>query len=125
MAKGLKIDPGTACIQLDVVSSADGRPVSCSTSFFPQGRFPAMAEEFERLHSITKAFMAQGLVDYVRVSTELVARHADAAELELLRLSPGAIVIEATAINADPEGVPVQFSRTRFAADRVKLKIDT
>lgn len=84
-----------------------------------------MAEQFEELRSITKAFAAQGLADYIRISTELVARHADAAELALLRLSPGAIVIEATAINADPEGVPVQFSRTRFAADRVKLKIDT
>jgi GntR family phosphonate transport system transcriptional regulator len=125
VAKGLKIDPGALCIQLDLVSSADGRPVSCSTSFFPESRFPAMAEQFEQLRSITKAFAAQGLADYVRVSTELVARHADAAELALLRLSPGAIVIEATAINADPDGVPVQFSRTRFAADRVKLKIET
>lgn len=125
VASGLQIAPGTACVQLDLVSSADGRPVSCSTSYFPMERFGQMAEQFERLGSITKAFAAQGLADYVRVSTELVARHADADELVLLRLSPGAIVIAATAINADPDGVPVQFSRTRFAADRVKLKLET
>lgn len=84
-----------------------------------------MAEKVKKLGSITKAFAAEGLPDYVRVSTELVARHADADELALPRLSPGAIVIEATAINADPDGVPVQFARTRFAADHVKLKIET
>jgi len=125
VATGLKIAPGHTCIRMELVSSADGRPVSCSTSYFPMDRFPHMAEQFEGLGSITKAFAAQGLADYVRVSTELVARHANADELVLLRLSPGAIVIEATAINADPDGVPVQFSRTRFAADRVKLKIET
>ncbi|CAN7320969.1 phosphonate metabolism transcriptional regulator PhnF [Pararhizobium sp. LjRoot255] len=125
VAAGLRVAPGTDCIQLNLVSSADGRPVSCSTNFFPSDRFPRMAEKVKKLGSITKAFAAEGLPDYVRVSTELVARHADADELALLRLSPGAIVIEATSINADPDGVPVQFARTRFAADRVKLKIET
>jgi GntR family phosphonate transport system transcriptional regulator len=125
VAAGLRIAPGTDCIQLSLVSSADGRPVSCSTNFFPIGRFPHMAAHVEKLGSITKAFAAEGLPDYVRISTELVARHADAEELALLRLSPGAIVIEATAVNGDPDGVPVQFARTRFAADRVKLKIET
>lgn len=125
MAAGLSVAPGTDCIRIDLVSSADGRPVSCSTSFFPAARFPRMAEHVRSSGSITKAFAASGLPDYVRVSTELVARHADADELDLLKLSPGAIVIEATAVNADPEGRPVQFSRTRFAADRVKIKIDT
>lgn len=125
VAAGLGIAPGTNCIMLDLMRSADGRPVSYSTNFFPMQRFPHMAEQVEKLGSITKAFAAEGLPDYVRVSTELVARHADADELAMLRLSPGAIVIEATAINADPEGVPVQFARTRFAADRVKLKIET
>ncbi|HTO33206.1 MAG TPA: phosphonate metabolism transcriptional regulator PhnF [Pararhizobium sp.] len=125
VAAGLGIAPGASCIQLKLLSSADGRPVSCSTSYFPEARFPRIAEHFDKLGSITKAFAAEGLADYVRASTELVARHADANELSLLRLSPGAIVIEATAINADPDGAPVQFARTRFAADRVKLKIET
>ena len=125
VAAGLGIATATPCIRLELVSSADGRPVSCSTSYFLSERFPQMAEHFEKTGSITRAFAAHGLADYVRASTELVARHADAGELSLLRLSPGAIVIEATAVNADPDGVPIQFARTRFAADRVKLKIET
>jgi GntR family phosphonate transport system transcriptional regulator len=125
IADALGLSPGDVCIRLDLLSSADGRGVSCSTSYFSAERFPQMAEHFARLGSITRSFAASGLDDYVRASTDIVARHADANELALLKLSPGAIVIEAQAINADPQGRPVQYSRTRFAADRVKLTIET
>ena len=55
----------------------------------------------------------------------IVARHADADELATLKLSAGAIVLETIAVNADPDGVPVQYSRSRFAADRVTLRMET
>ncbi|OJF91317.1 phosphonate metabolism transcriptional regulator PhnF [Pararhizobium antarcticum] len=125
IADALGLAPGAPCIRLDLLSSADGRGVSCSTSYFSAERFPQIAAHFATLGSITRSFAASGLDDYVRASTEIVARHADANELVLLKLSPGAIVIEAQAINADLQGRPVQYSRTRFAADRVKLTIET
>lgn len=125
VARALGLAAGSDCIQLHTVSSADDRPVSFSTSYFPAERFGDMAEHFEALGSITRAFAAQGLPDYVRASTEIIGRHADAEELATLRLSPGAIVLEARAINTDLVGVPVQYARTRFAADRVQLTIET
>lgn len=125
IAAALGISPGTCLVELRTVSSGDGRPLSVSASYFPADRFPRMVEEYARLGSVTKAFATHGLDDYVRVTTELVARHADADELALLKLSPGAIVMEAQSVNADLKGRPVEFSRTRFAADRMKLKIET
>jgi GntR family phosphonate transport system transcriptional regulator len=125
VAKALEIMPGDPVIELRTVSSGDGRPLSVSSSYYPARRFPRMAEEFENLHSVTKAFAAQGLDDYVRISTEIVARHADAEELSMLKLSPGAIVLEAQSVNADLDGKPVEYSRSRFAADRMKLRIET
>ncbi|MBB4184531.1 GntR family phosphonate transport system transcriptional regulator [Sinorhizobium terangae] len=125
IAAALAVSPGAVLIELRTVSSGDGRPLSTSVSYYPAERFPRMAEEYSRLGSVTKAFAAHGLDDYVRVSTELVARHADAQELSLLKLSPGAIVMEAQSVNADLDGKPVEFSRTRFAADRMKLRIET
>lgn len=83
-----------------------------------------MAEEYAQLGSVTKAFAAHGLDDYVRVSTEIVARHAEAEELASETIA-GAIVMETQSVNADLEGRPVEYSRTRFAADRVKLRIET
>ncbi|OHV79658.1 phosphonate metabolism transcriptional regulator PhnF [Ensifer sp. LCM 4579] len=125
VAAALALPPGAAVVELQSVSSGDGRPLSATIAYFPAGRFPEMAQLYARLGSITKAFAAQGLDDYVRVSTEIVARHADAEELKLLKLSAGAIVIEALSVNADVEGRPVEYSRTRFAADRMKFRIET
>jgi len=125
VAAALGLPLNAPVVELCTVSSGDGRPLSATIAYFPGERFPEMAQQYARLGSVTKAFAAQGLEDYVRVSTEIVARHADAEELELLKLSPGAIVIEALAVNADLDGRPVEYSLTRFAADRMKLRIET
>ncbi len=125
VAAALGLAPGSPLVELRTVSSGDGRPLSASFSYFPSERFPKMAEHYARLGSVTKAFAAQGLDDYVRAWTEIVSRHADAEELALLKLSPGAIVMEAQSVNADLDGRPVEYSRTRFAADRMKLRIET
>jgi GntR family phosphonate transport system transcriptional regulator len=61
--------------------------------------------------------------DYFRQSTVISARHADADDLGALRLAPGAIVLVTVAVNVDVEGRPIQFSETRFAADRVELAV--
>ncbi|MGO4843153.1 UTRA domain-containing protein, partial [Rhizobiaceae sp. 2RAB30] len=75
--------------------------------------------------SITLAFRRFGVDDYFRKSTFVSARHADAADLADLKLSPGAIVLVAVAINVDTDGRPIQFSETRFAADRVELTVQS
>ena len=41
-----------------------------------------------------------------------------------LKLSPGAIILVAVAVNTDLADTPVQFSRSRFAADRVRLTVE-
>ncbi|WP_237151868.1 phosphonate metabolism transcriptional regulator PhnF [Oryzibacter oryziterrae] len=120
----LELPEGADCVEIEEVGFAGGRAVSCSQHFFPADRFAAMAEHIEATGSITKAFIACGLPDYLRKSTEISARHADARERDLLKLSPGAIVLEARAINVDPDGKPVQCSRTRFSADRISLKLE-
>lgn len=119
----LEIAPGTPLVEIEEVGHVDGRPVSCSQHFFPAGRFPDIARHVAATGSITRAFAASGLADYLRKSTEVSARHADARERELMKLSPGAIVLEARAVNTDPDGVPVQCSRTRFSADRISLRM--
>jgi GntR family transcriptional regulator, phosphonate transport system regulatory protein len=125
IAQALGIAEGSTCVLLRTLSLADGMPVSLSDHHFPAERFSDMAEAFEATGSITRAFARLGLADYVRISTEISARHADADESVLLKLSPGSIVLEAVAVNADLDAKPVQHSRTRFSADRVSLKMET
>lgn len=124
-AELLALPPGTPLVEVEEAGVADGRPVACSQHFFPAGRFPDIADRIRETGSITRAFAASGLSDYLRASTDVSARHADAYERELMRLSPGAIVLEARAVNTDLDGMPVQCSRTRFSADRISLRISS
>ncbi len=125
VAAALAIAPGSLCVTLESLGLADGIPVSLAFHYFPAARFAGIAEHFRRERSVTRSFAAMGLADYVRISTDISARHADEYERDWLRLTPGGIVLEALAINADLEGVPVQYSRTRFSAGRVSLHVGT
>jgi GntR family phosphonate transport system transcriptional regulator len=98
-------------------------PVSRSTSWFDAARFPGIADVYARTGSITEALSACGVDDYRRASTGVEARHADDADRLELQLAPGAIVLLTRALNTDMSGTPIQYSVTRFAADRVELVI--
>lgn len=111
-------------VRIDTIHTADGNPVSCATAWFDAGRVPNIAEDYRVSGSITAALKAAGIEDYLRKSTIIAARHADAEDLRHLRLSPGAIVLVATAINIDMDGHPIEYAKTRFAADRMEIAID-
>ena len=102
---------------LEVVAHDDARGVDAA-------RFEGLERHFEETGSITASFKRMGLEDYTRRETSITAQHAETADLEHLKLSPGAIVLITQAVNVDGEGKPVQYSLTRFAADRVELQVD-
>jgi GntR family phosphonate transport system transcriptional regulator len=123
IASALYIVPSSKVICLETLSDADDMPLSRSTSWFCAKQFPDIGTAYQQTGSITKALNQCGIVDYLRQSTEIEAHHATMADTEHLQLSPGAIVLVTKAVNSDMEGNPIQFSTTRFAADRVSLAI--
>lgn len=125
IADALGLAEGAPVIRLETLSEADGRPVSRATSWFDAARFSGFEKIYARTGSITTTFETYGIDDYFRKSTLVSARHADAADLADLKLSPGAIVLVAVAVNVDTEDRPVQFAETRFAADRVELTVQS
>ena len=124
LASRLQLAVGAAVIRLETLRKADRRPVSRATAWFPAERFAGIAEAYRDSGSITAAFVALGLTDYLRVSTEVTAVHADSGDLADLELSPGAIMLVTRALNADPDGVPVQYAISRFPADMVQFTIE-
>ena len=124
VARALALDVGAPVHCMLTVSSGDDVPLSRSTSWFDAARFPDLISHFERLKSVTKALQASGIDDYVRQSTVIEACHASLEDFELMQLSPGAIILVTRAINADLDGRPVEYSHTRFSADRVNLQVE-
>jgi len=73
---------------------------------------------------VTDALRRCGVADFTRLSTRISARPASATQALHLHVPEGAPLIYSTSLNADPDGVPVEFGMTWFAGDRVTLTID-
>jgi GntR family phosphonate transport system transcriptional regulator len=125
IAEALGLAEGASVIRLESLSEADGRPISRATGWVDAVRFKGFEKAYRKTGSITAAFKSFGVDDYLRKSTVVSARHADASDLDHLKLSPGAIVLITLSVNVDMDGRPIQFTETRFAADRVELSVLT
>jgi GntR family phosphonate transport system transcriptional regulator len=123
VAEWLGLEHGAEVIRLDGIRTADGRPVSRSTMWFPAERFSGVGSAFAETGSITRALAACGVDDYLRDTTEVTAIHAEPDDVANLGLTPGAIVLVTRAVNTDLAGVPIQYAVTRFPADRVQFTI--
>jgi GntR family phosphonate transport system transcriptional regulator len=119
----LRLD-GRAALRLEGVRYVDGQPISRGTTWFVAEMVPGMAEVFERLGTFTGALRELGITDYVRASTMVGARHATAAESADLALPPGAVLLVVRALDTLPDGTPLSYGTTRFAASRVELDVE-
>ena len=71
--------------------------------------------------SVTAALAQEGVRDYTRSTTEVIAERAPSLQARHLLLTEGAPLLCAQSINVDPDGVPIEFGRTWFAGERVRL----
>lgn len=124
-AKALDMATGAPSLRVEAVGEADGIPVSRSSHWFGAMRFAALPEHLRETGSMTRALAACGVGDYSRRATEVNAALASPADRADLMLAPGAVVLIAEAVNVDSAGVAIQFSRTRFPAERVSLSISS
>lgn len=124
LAARLQLPDSAPLVRLETLRKADNRPVSRSTAWFPADRFATIGDVYRKTGSITAAFKALGVADYVRISTVISASHADTRDLADLELSPGAILLVTQALNADMDGAPVQYAVSRFPADTVEFTVE-
>lgn len=125
VADRLQVPAGTAVHRVDTLSVADGVPISLSTHFIPADRFPRLIEVYAETGSFTRVMEAHGVGDYSRRSTKITARPAEVDEAQRLAIPLGATVLVTENVDVDPQGRPVQTSRTRFAAERVELVVES
>lgn len=125
VARALGLAVEAPVVWLRTIGLADGEPVSTAESWFPADRLPGIAEAFRRAGSVTAALASLGIADYTRRTTRLSATHASDEDLARLKLAPGAIVLVAVGVNVDARGKPIQYSETRFSADRIELTIES
>lgn len=107
--------------RLETLYCADETPISTASMWFLYEPFKNLPEDFQKTGSLTQALKLSGVLTYVRQRTFVSARCANEEEAARLKLPSQAIVLVTEYISHDAEGCPLQFSRTRFASDRVQL----
>jgi GntR family phosphonate transport system transcriptional regulator len=124
IARELQLKAGTRVLVIEHIGEADDVPITYATHYFPAERFNGLAELYAATLSITAALKALGIPDYTRKQTRLSARLPTEIEARHLSQPAARPVLQAEAINVDPEGQPIQYSITRFAGDRVQMLVE-
>jgi len=121
IAQALRLQPGQDVLRIDMVRDADGVPITIGSHWYEATRCRDLDLLVASTGSVTRALEALGLGDYRRLETRITARAADEEERRLLALPAGRTVMVVEAINGDAQRRPIQYSRARFAGDRVQL----
>jgi GntR family phosphonate transport system transcriptional regulator len=123
VADALELPADAVVTALNTLGRADGVPVSVGTNYFPAARFPGLADAYRELRSITAVLERFGLADYLRKSTRIVAALPTEREASLLRQPKRDPILSVDSVDVDPAGLPISFSRVRFAGERVQLLV--
>lgn len=125
LAAMLGCRPGAPLHRLETMHVADGVPLSVATCHFSAERFPGIVAAYAETGSITEALKREGCPDYRRRETRISASRISPADAEHFGLGRDAIVLLATAIDVDMNDRPIQAIRSRFAADRMELVVES
>lgn len=121
----LRLEDGAPLWRIETLSLAGGVPVSTGVHLLSAERFPDFDKMLSRAgSSISAAFAAFGIPDYVRLSTRLSARLASEREALLLRIEPGAAVMLSAAIDALPDLTPIHLVDGIFAGERMEMVVE-
>lgn len=115
---------GRPALRLESVRAIDGLVITRATHWFDADRVPGIAGHFSRTGSVTSALRAEGIEDYVRAATTVGARLVTSTESADMNLPMGSVVLVVRAVDAMPDGTPLQYALTRFRADRVELDVE-
>jgi GntR family transcriptional regulator, phosphonate transport system regulatory protein len=125
VAQRLGLAIGDAVVRLEILRSADGVPICIATTWLPARRMADAAKVFRAKRGLTATFAHYGIRDYRRHSTHISAAMADAVDAQRLRIAPGRPVLVVESTDVAPSGDPLSTKRTRFAADRVELVVES
>jgi GntR family phosphonate transport system transcriptional regulator len=125
VAQRLGLAVGEPVVRLEILRSADRVPICIATTWLPARRMADAAKVFRTKRGLTATFAHYGFRDYRRHSTHISAAMADAMDAQRLRIAPGRPVLLVESTDVGPSGEPLSTKRTRFAADRVELVVES
>lgn len=122
-ARRLATRRGTELLCIETLGEANGVPISVGEHWFVARRFPGLAEQVVRLHSISKALAEYGVAEFHRRESVVTARLPDERAARLLQQAPSRPVLQVEGVNVGADGRPLEYGRSLFAGDLVQLTV--
>lgn len=120
-ARELGVREGKPLLLLEILNVADDRPISIASHYFPLPRFKQLADAYKERGSITRALFSLGVKDYFRRVTRVRPKLPSLDDARLLQQGRSEPILYSENVNEDPDGLPIEFARTRYAGQRVEL----
>lgn len=126
VAAALRLPPGEPVYRVRRLGLADEVPINLSDACYPVRRFPGMiaARRGDARRSITAVLSEYGVADYLRLRSTVTARLPSAEEARHLDIAATQPVLVVRKVDADTAGVPIAWSESVWAAERVQLSVD-
>lgn len=123
VAKRLTVAQKKPVIWIESLRLADRRPLCIISHFLPRQRFPHLLDEYQggSLHEHLESVHSLKLRRRESLVTAVLPQGDDASLLGMPQNSP---ILRVKSINVDDrDGTPLEYSLTRFRADRIQLRI--
>ncbi|WP_226582485.1 phosphonate metabolism transcriptional regulator PhnF [Acuticoccus sediminis] len=124
VAEALRLPPGERVYHIVRRGLADDEVVNYSNAYYPVRRFPGLNEARRAGRGTTAVLAEYGVADYIRLRTDLVVRMPSAEEARQLDQPRTVPVIVTKKVDVDMRGVPISYSETAWASERVQFSID-
>jgi GntR family phosphonate transport system transcriptional regulator len=122
-AKALRVSPRSKLLCLEIRGVAEQQVLHFSERYFPLPRFADLADVVRETGSITAAFSRAGVQDYTRLESRITAQMPTATIAARLQQPVSRPVLRVESVNIDLQGVAIEWARTWFAGDRVKITV--
>lgn len=125
VARRLGLKPGAPVVRLELMREADGVPLCVATTFLCATRFPGADRVYAARRSMTRTLAQFGIADYRRGATRVTATTVDLGDAARLDVRPDSPILVVDSVDVDADGRPLLTTRTRFAAERVELVLES
>ncbi|CAH0195049.1 HTH-type transcriptional repressor DasR [Arthrobacter sp. Bi83] len=119
-ARRLGVDPGTDVHRVERIRLVNGEPLAHETAFLA-GALPDLAHNVETRGSLYSALSEDYGIRIIEVEDTVETKLAGPDEVRLLDVEMGAPMLLVHRLGFNPEGSPVEWTRSVFRGDRFRF----
>jgi GntR family transcriptional regulator len=120
----LQLNVGAMVVRLRRLRLGDGRPMALEEALLPQSVVPDLARhELDGVFSLY-AYLQERGIQLRQAHQTLEAVMAEKEQADPLDVLPGSPLLLLERLSVDSQGVPVEFVRSYYRADRFKFFVD-